>query len=172
MGARLYFKADKELSAKIAEMWKDAEQKVNAGRKLARRHGATDCYISAGLGSRDVTGFAFKEPPDAKVFCRLKNTSDGWKPRCNKAGKPIRAEMETLRTTLGGDVAKLIGMNIFHAGGDGIMHFSPGVTMVGSVAYISVPEHVTHPKNCIRISDLEYERKTAPVKGKKKKATA
>lgn len=151
-----YWKADKETSAKIIAMLDEWYATIKRGRKLARSVGARDAVLTAslGFGALAVVGFVFKDESkvDPKQFVRLKNSSNGWRPRHGKT--ELAKAFEGLRSHLKSDVAKLIGMNQW----DGMSFLTPGVTIHKGTACISTTEHTKKAKGCTRISDTQYEK--------------
>lgn len=163
--ANRYWKADKETSAEIIRLIKGWAATVRIGNALAKENGGVSAYVgSNGFSGMAVLGFQFVDESkvDKKVFCRLKGTRDGWRPR---RGTSLDKEFDGLRSYHIGEICKLIGMEQF--GADGLNWHSPGVQCVGKVAYLSTPDYV-NAKGCERISDIEYERLT---KEKKRKAS-
>lgn len=172
MAGKRYWKAGKALSAKIDAMFTDGQAKLDAADVIAKRLGGTGAYWLSGFNERRIAGFAFKKPPDPKLFCRLKNTKDGWRPKRIRANRPLEKELDELRDTLAGQVAKLIGLNCMTSGRDGVRWVAPGVSMSKGVAYIVTHEGLEKANGCTRISDLQYERATAKPDSQRRKDKA
>lgn len=152
----MYWKADKETSANIISHLKDWKRVMRKARELKVRVGAKDVYTSNGFTKKYVSGFVFDDASkvDRKQFCKLKNTSDGWKPRANT---PLAREMERLESDCVGSIMELIGMKLF---GPGATVRTPGILNVKGTVYLVLPDDVKKPRGCVRISDIEYEKAT------------
>jgi hypothetical protein len=157
MAGKRYWKADAATSAKIVGWMRDWEKALNAARKLAKSLGASNVYTSyGGHGDPCVAGFAFCEPPDKKLFAKLKNTTDGYRPR---AGSALEKQVDEFRCHAAAETMQLVGVKPgLEFGDDGFYMTGVGIHIVGKVAYLTT--RANKAKGCKRISDIEYERAT------------
>lgn len=159
-----YWKADGPTSKRIIELVGQWDKVMKAAKALAKSIGADPktIYTSNGFSVKYVSGFIFPDPSkvDPKKFVRLKNTTDGWRPR---ARTELDKRMKELRTDCVGEIMALIGMKMF---GSGLSMHTPGVRVAGKDVYLTVPSR-TIPKGCTRISDIEFEKLTAARKAGK-----
>jgi hypothetical protein len=164
-----FWKADKATSKKIEEAFKLRKVFTSACSRLARRFKGADrqwFYTSGGgFSGRDrLAGFRFKNETDVnqKLFCRLKNTTDGWKPRAgpNKESKELWKEFNDITDETMPTIMDLLGLAGFY----GFGCTSPGVCVIKGYAYIEVSGNERKkPKGCKRISDLTYENAVKPI---------
>ena len=151
-----YWKANKETSKKIADLYAAWKKIVDRATELSASLGGSNKGVltSRGLGSMYVVGFIFDDDSkvDKKQFVRLKNSSNGWRPRRNKSESS--KEFYEMRSYLLDDIANLIGMKPWQ----GTAFHSPGVMFHRGTAYVSTPDYVKKAKGCVRISDLQYEK--------------
>lgn len=176
-----YWRANKETSVKITGFVQEWEETKRRGGLLAEKYGGNkdNLYYAKDLGHFEVTGFVFdKAQPNPKLFIRLKNTTDGWRPRSikSKDGSELRElqkEFRSLRSHTVSQVCNLIGFKIFDQ--RGLKWFTPGVHFVGKAAYIVTDDSMDNAIGCERISDIEFEKATAKkptAKTAKRKAKA
>lgn len=165
MSTKTYWRANKATSKKIDAIMERLAGKVAVGLEIAKEFGATDVYRSQAFTTIYVSGFRFKNPPDPKVFCRLANTDDGWRPRRNGAGKALSERLEALRDNALSDVSKVVGYDPWKHNIS-----TPGINMVNGVAYLIVAGDNVTLKGCTRISDIAHEKATSKPKRKRKAA--
>lgn len=156
-----YWKADKETSKKILDYLEEYTDIKKRAYIMSRKiKGASrSCIYTSSMGSSfRVDGFVIKDESkvDKKVLCRVKNTTDGWRPRANTK---LYAEFRKLQSCAMDRVMELIGMELFRATPDGLVWRTPGIMDVDGTVYLKTtadcPGH-----GCKRITDIEYERAT------------
>lgn len=159
-----YYEAQGETLDKLREFGKAREAAVKRVRKLCREIGATE--YATGFGGCPQW-FAFKEPPDPKVWKKHKE-GNLYAPRLStKVGRELKQRMRDLYVPGGDEVAKIIRMQTFGSVDGGIGWRTPGLNVVCDRYIIEVPDDV-EAKGCKRISDVEYEQLTAPKKRRAK----
>jgi len=148
-----YYKAGPELSAKIISLINDLSEIKRQAREYGKEIGCSDpngnFYASNEFGRFEVSGYAFdKDPPSGWV--RMSRRFAGvYKPgaKCQD-----RKRFGAFKGSQLLDVMNLINMKPLV----GMTVRSPGVDVIGDVAYLTVPEDVT-PPDSNRISDIEFE---------------
>lgn len=158
-----YWKASGELSKKILAQIDIGSAAIHEAYFIAKEVGAWQVYSSSGFFGTSIDGFTFRKPEEVpRGWTRIKGTEDGWRPRANsEIGKRLAA----LETKHVGAIRDMIGMKFL---GPGMEVRSPGVRFgAGMQAYVAVPDDVT-PKNCTRVSDLEWERISGNKSSKRK----
>jgi len=147
-----YWKANKDLSKKIISLLKKWKLVLAKANRIKKEIGALEIYTSNGFTKKYVSGFVFKDEAtvDKSLFCRLKGTHDGWKPR---SGTSLAKEMRGMESDCVGEIMDLIGMKLL---GGGLTVRTPGIDVRKGVVYLTLPSDVK-PKECERISDLEFE---------------
>lgn len=147
-----YWKANAELSAKIISLLKERVNVYKAGKRIAKRLGADpkQVYYDEWIFSTRIAGFVFpgNVAPD-KSWVRLQKTTDGWRPRSRTA---IDYELKSFTSNAFHDIRELLG---------GGSIYRPGVVVVNAITYLTLPDEVK-PKDCVRLSDIEYESATKP----------
>ena len=169
-----YWKANATLSSEIIKLLNRREAMFRRVKAFAQQMGANpkDFVYSDWAGTTTLGALLFSIPPDPKLWCKVKNVDNGYRPRTNRSGELYKRWQEFKDDAIN-DVMQLIGMSrgvFFSNGGFGIQR--PGVALVNGVAYLSIPDD-TKPKGCIRVSDVTYEKVTKPQKAKRcsKKST-
>lgn len=170
-----YYIAGPEVRLKLMEWEREQGKSTRAGRKLAKSVGALHAYWD----SNSIVGFQFPEPPDSKLWCKLKGTGDGYKPRATTAaGKQLLAKMATLTRADAQDVADIVGIPAskrFHFDSEigSFVMTGAGCEPVkgpnGAMEYIITVRKGIKVQGCRRISDLDYEKIIANQKRKAKK---
>lgn len=156
-----YWKADSKTSAQIIEWVNDWNKKVRAARRLAKSIGAERLYLSSGTDPQ-VIGFAFASPPNRRLFVRLKNTLDGWKPR---SGSELFVKIREFACEAQRKTMELVGIERGLEFVDGGFQLtSVGIHVVGKTAYLSTRINTEKMRGCMRISDIQYERATKKSK--------
>ncbi|WP_437230212.1 hypothetical protein SH661x_001841 [Planctomicrobium sp. SH661] len=157
-----YFKANAETEVKIKEMMKGLADIKKRGHALAKEIGADPKEIIIGecWGRWWVAGFRFAQDPDPQLFCKLKSHPGCWRPR---ARTEIDNRMRELNSTAVGDIAKLVGMEMFQSDG---RVYSPGISIQKNGVYLALSEG-SKGTGCERITDIEWEKATSPKRKKR-----
>lgn len=160
-----YYRANAEVKAAVQEMFDAEEHAKGEALKLSRKHGGSrvTCYTARGAaGEFRIIGFRFNTPPDAKHWCQIKGTKDGWRPKRTGKGKKLDNQLKALRVNKMLTVMKMIGMDWM----DDRLHVRhPGIRMVDEDVYLHVTDDVEAP-GCERVSDVEMEKIVAEAEAR------
>lgn len=151
-----YWKCSPSVSAEIESAWKAWRALVAKANNLAKSHGATGVYTTRGIfGDPHVSGFVFPQSPDKKLFAKLKNTDDGYRPR---SGTELQKQFDEFKCDCVRLAMKLTGIKAsMSADADGGFYIcSAGITFAGKAVYLSTNGKPT--KGGKRVSDIEYEQ--------------
>lgn len=154
----VYYRANKETAKQIRECLKDEERFRKEVESFAREVGARrSMFYFNSVGARTLYGLSFKNPPDPKLWSRLKNTSDGWRPKRRK-GSELAARFYKLGSDAVNKIAEVIGYS-FNDRFNNMSFWSPGV-YVGKDdnIYVVVVDKAKKPKGCVRVSDIQFEK--------------
>ncbi len=160
-----FWKCTPKVSAEIIAAWKVWQKTLAAANRLAKSYGGTGTYTCRGtFGDPFVVGIAFDNPPDKKLFVKLKNTANGYRPRAN-------TELERQLKDFGCDcirlAMKLTGIKSSMTAEDGGFYInSAGVSLIGKTVYLET--HGTPTKGGRRVSDITFERATKQPKASRK----
>lgn len=142
-----YWKANKATENAIrqaASHWRDVI--TPEAERLRIEVGADAVLFQNGFFSSRVYGFEFKSQPDAKLFVKIKGTTNYWRPRANT---PIDKRMRKLESNWVGEVKKILGV--------GGQLQTMGVEVLD---YCVLVEWIFDkpPVGCRRISDITYQK--------------
>ena len=156
MGNR-YWKANKEVSAKIRALMQQEQDVIDAAVKMSRKHGGSRerVYVSRGWARLYIRGFHFSDPAkaDPKLFRQEKKTGI-FIPR--RTAKELYEEFSKLKSDAMLEVMKLLKLNLF----EGNRCVTPGVNWESSTAYITTSDRVSKIPGCTRITDVAFEKAT------------
>lgn len=153
MSTTTYWRVGAQLKPQVFALIAQRTKVLECGRKLARKHKAAELVFYDSWGRTRIAGFRFRgDPPDPKLFVRIKREPHCWRPR---AGTPLAKELQTLHTDAILKLMDLIGMQLFY----GNQVYTPGYheSKDGKQGYLVLPAHVK-PKGCYRVSDIAFER--------------
>lgn len=161
MSSVTYWKCNKAVSDELRKAWSVHRSIVRQAKKLAKEFGAIDVYIGYGVfGDPEIVGFQFKDPvnnpPDKKLFYKMKDVSDGFhfrkKTELEKQISELNRSDKVISLAM-----RLVGIkSTLIAAGDGFCLTRAGLAVREKAVYISTNGKPT--KNCTRISDMEFEK--------------
>jgi hypothetical protein len=155
MRKAIYWKCSPDVSAEIIKSHKAWRKLVATANKLAKSFGATGIFTTRGFfGDPSVSGFAFDDPPDKKLFVKLKNTTNGYRPR---AGTELEKQLKEFECGCIRLAMNLAGIKLSMSADDGGFYInSAGVSFAGETVYLTT--HGMPTKGGKRVSDIEFER--------------
>ena len=137
---------------------------ISKGCNLSRKLGFSTSRVATceSYGTLWITGFYLKkgqEEPDKKLWKRSKKPDARFEycysPKATN--KDVLDQVGKLRIGFGGQLCKLLGLDLMRGFGYSV----PGVSIVKEVAYIETSNLKKPPKDCKRISDIQYEKFTS-----------
>lgn len=164
-----YWVANYDVAPLIIKKMKERKAVYAKARKLAKKLGLKCEKLilceSMFSGSVYIEGWKLSEEPDRKLFVPIRGVIRGWKPR---AGTELKRELDSFYSNATEEIHDILGLKIFDASDASTRQC--GLDIIGKDVYIECP-HRKHPKNCQRITDIEYEQATKPWAKRCKKSS-
>lgn len=168
-----YYRANATTSKKIIGMMAEQDKFKTSACAFSVKHGGSlDFYYAWSMGVCSLSAVKFSNPPDAKLWKPVRGADDGYEPRrTSKEAKALRAEFDSIKSHVMRNVADLVAPKREWLKYDGMNMVVQGlkdIRIVKDVAYIAAPDE-WKLVGCGRISDVEFEKATAPKTKKKAK---
>lgn len=160
-----YWKANKETSAEIEQVYTDRAAWMKERTKVGRRLGFSNLLAVATLwfGTEIGAGFYLKrnaDDPDKKLYKKSKQCDERgiycWIPKRVKVNKEINALL-SVSFPKGDRLADALGIQQVH----GNSVYSVGICIRNGTAYIEMDEIQGRPSGCRQITDMTFRKARA-----------